>query len=198
MRKLILLILLSAHTGLYSQNKRNADNFIEIVGVEEGDLNKDNVADKMIATTIKTGEIRPFRFQIFLSQPGSKKLKLVVSTTKLFETQYPIEKNRKQKNFRIPDFFIENGKLTILTDVNDLHSRYVFRFNNGDFELYSIERIILVKNGVTKETEINLLKGIKIEYDQDYDKVFNKRKKYIGIKDLPKIQNLTFSDLESF
>lgn len=168
------------------------------MGVEEGDLNKDNVADKMIATTIKTGEIRPFRFQIFLSQPGSKKLKLVVSTTKLFETQYPIEKNRKQKNFRIPDFFIENGKLTILTDVNDLHSRYVFRFNNGDFELYSIERIILVKNGVTKETEINLLKGIKIEYDQDYDKVFNKRKKYIGIKDLPKIQDLTFSDLESF
>lgn len=199
MRKLILLILLSAHTGLYSQNRKSADNFTEIVGVEEGDLNKDNVTDKMIATTIKTDETRPFRFQIFLSQPGSKKLKLVVSTTKLFESQYPVEKGRIERNFRVPDFFIENGKLTILTDINELHSRYIFRFKEGNFELTTISRVIRVGNETTTQTEINLIKGTKEVYDLDFgpDKKYKIRQKKKP-KPLPKIQDLKFSELESF
>ena len=84
----ILLILLSANTSYFSQKTTIKDNFTEIVGSEEGELNGDNRADKIIAATTNSNGIRPFRLQIFMSQPNSKNLKLIVSTTKLFESQY--------------------------------------------------------------------------------------------------------------
>jgi len=80
-----------------------------------------------------------------LSQSNSKKLKLAVSTDKILEPQYDAEKYGKKKNFRIPDVFIENGKLTILTNINELKSRYVFRFNNGNFELTNIRESFLTE-----------------------------------------------------
>lgn len=195
----ILLILLSANTSYFSQKTAIKDNFTEIVGSEEGDLNGDNRADKIIATTTNSDGIRPFRLQIFMSQPYRKNLKLIVSTTKLFENQYPFVKNGKQKNFRIPDFFIENGKLTILTDINELQSRYIFRFKDGNFELITISRVIQVGNETTTETEINLLTGSKVVYDQDFgpNKKYKFRKK-TKPKPLPKIQDLTFSDLNTY
>lgn len=194
----ILLILLSAPTSLFSQNTWK-DTFSEIVGQEEGDLNNDKIPDKVIVTTADGSEIRPFRLQIYLSQPNTKKLKLAVSTTKLLESQHPADKFRTKKNFRTPDVFVENGKLTLLTDINELKSRYVFRFNDGNFELANISRILWDGKETTTETEINLLTGSKVVFDQD----FGPNKKYkvkekTKPKPLPKIQDLTFSDLAGY
>ncbi|MBF8455552.1 hypothetical protein IV494_00015 [Kaistella sp. G5-32] len=202
MRKLIpliFIILIVGKSQFFAQSTKSKDAFNEIVNDVEGDLNKDNLPDKIIAATNNTDEIRPFRFQIFISRPNTKKLKLVVSTTKLFESQYPYEKGREERNFRIPDFFIENGKLTILTDVKELHSRYIFRFKDGNFELTNISRVIRVGNETTTQTEINLLSGSKEVYDEDFSpgrkyKIKQKTKP----KTLPKIQDLTFSDLERY
>ncbi|MFC4163067.1 hypothetical protein ACFOWU_05335 [Epilithonimonas zeae] len=196
---LYILFLLFAHTNLFSQNIRNQDNFSEIVGEEKGDLNNDKKPDWVVVTTTKTGEIKPFRLQIFLSQPNSKNLKLQVSSTQIFENQYPVETSGKQKNFRIPDFFIEEGKLVILTDVNELKSRYIFRFKDGNFELTHISRVISDGREITTETEIDLLKGNKVVFDQDFGptKKYKLREKFKP-KPLPKIQNLTFSDLAKY
>lgn len=194
----ILLILLCASTSSFSQNI-NKDAFTEIVGEEEGDLNQDKVTDKIIVSSINTNDIRPFKLEIWMSQPNSKKLKLVVSTTKLLEQQYDAEKYKMKKNFRIPDVVIENGKLTILTTINELKSRYVFRFRDGNFELTNISRILWDGKDTTTETEIDLLKGSKVVFDQDSgpNKKYKVRDKSEP-KPLPKIQDLTSADLAKY
>ena len=195
----IFFILISANTRLVSQNKKYQDNFTQITSTEEGDLNKDKIADKIIVATDNTAEIRSFRLQIFLSQPKSKQLKLAVSSTKILEKQYDAEKYGMKKNFRIPDIFVENGKLTLLTDINELKSRYIFRFNNGNFELTNISRISSDGRETTTETEIDLLRGTKVVYDQDFgpNKKYKVREKFKP-KPLPKIQDLTASDLAKY
>lgn len=194
-----ILICLLTSTNLSAQKTVSQDNFREIVGQEEGDLNKDKIDDKILVTADNTLEIRPFRLQIFLSQPNSKKLKLAVSNTKILEPQHNAEKYGMKKNFRIPDVFIENGKLTILTDINTLKSRYVFRLRDGNFELTNISRIISDGKEMTTETEIDLLKGTKVVFDQDFgpNKRYKVREKF-NTKPLPKIQDLTSSDLIKF
>lgn len=194
----ILLILLCVSTSSFSQNI-NKDAFIEIVGEEEGDLNQDKVTDKIIVSSIITNDVRPFKLEIWISQPNSKKLKLVVSTTKLLEQQYDAEKYKMKKNFRIPDVVIENGKLTILTTINELKSRYVFRFKDGNFELTNISRILWDGKDTITETEIDLLKGSKVVFDQDSgpNKKYKVRDKSEP-KPLPKIQDLTSADLAKY
>lgn len=194
----ILLILLCVSTGSFSQNI-NKDAFNEIVGEEEGDLNQDKVTDKIIVSSINTSDVRPFKLEIWMSQPNNKKLKLVVSTTKLLEQQYDAEKYKMKKNFRIPDVVIENGKLTILTTINELKSRYVFRFKDGNFELTNISRILWDGKDTTTETEIDLLKGSKVVFDQDSgpNKKYKVRDKSEP-KPLPKIQDLTSANLAKY
>ncbi|KFC18425.1 hypothetical protein [Epilithonimonas lactis] len=194
----ILLILLCVSTSSFSQNI-NKNAFTEIVGEEEGDLNQDKVTDKIIVSSINTNDVRPFKLEIWMSQPNSKKLKLVVSTTKLLEQQYDAEKYKMKKNFRIPDVVIENGKLTILTTINELKSRYVFRFKDGNFELTNISRILWDGKETTTETEIDLLKGSKVVFDQDSgpNKKYKVRDKSKP-KPLPKIQDLTSADLANY
>lgn len=194
----ILLMLLSASSNVFSQNNTK-DTFTEVVGEEEGDLNNDNRIDKLIVTTNTGGDIRPFRLQILLSEPNSKKLKPVVSTTKLLENQYDAGKYGMKKNFRIPDVFIENGKLTILTNINEMQSRYIFRFKDGNFELTNISRIISDRKETTTETEIDLVKGSKEVFDRDFGptKKYKVREK-TQPKPLPKIQDLTSADLAKY
>ncbi|MBP2619637.1 hypothetical protein [Chryseobacterium jejuense] len=145
-----------------------------------------------------TDKTQPSRLQIFLSQPN-KKLQLVVSSTKLIEGQYPSRKNGEYSGNNVPDFFIENGKLIMLTDIDHRKSSYEFRLNKNNFELVKISRVIWDGKDTTFETEINLLAGTKLEFEQDFgpDKK-NIRKKAIKINSLPKIQDLSFSDLEKF
>ncbi|WP_333852051.1 hypothetical protein [Epilithonimonas sp.] len=60
---LYILFLLLAQTELFCQKKQ--DNFTEIIGQEEGDLNKDKIDDKIVVSAGHIAEIRPFRLQIF-------------------------------------------------------------------------------------------------------------------------------------
>lgn len=194
----ISLILLCVSTSLVSQNT-GKDTFTEIVGQEEGDLNNDKSLDKIIVAANNTLEVRPFRLQIFVSEPKSKKLKQVVSTTKVLEHQYNAEKYGLKKNFRIPDVFIENGKLTIVTNINELQSRYIFRFKAGNFELTNVSRIISDGKETTTETEIDLVKGSKVVFEQDFGPTKKyKLKEKTKPKALPKIQDLTAADLAKY
>jgi hypothetical protein len=86
----------------------------------------------------------------------------------------------------------------MMTDIKNRQSYYVFKYKNGNFELNTIERVIWDGKDTTSETKINLIKGTKLSYDQDYYKVSNKKTKNIGVKPLPQIQHLTFSDLEAY
>ena len=203
MRNLSLYIILSffsAQINLYSQTTISKDNYNYVVKEEEGDLNNDKKDDRVVVEMDLKDETRPLRLRIILSKSNSKTSKVAVSTTKLIESQYPTEKKGKVNGNPIPDFFIEDGNLQMLTDINDRKSRYTFRFKNDNFELINISRVIWDGKNTTSETEINLLTGTKTEFDQELgsDKILNKRKKQIKIATLPKIQDLKFSDLESY
>lgn len=202
MKKLLphILFLLSFNTNGFSQSIKNQNTFTEVVAQEEGDLNNDKKPDKVIVEMDVKSGTRPLRVQIFLSQPNIKTPKLIVSSTKIIESQYPKNKKGQHNGNPIPDFFIEDGNLQMLTDINDLKSRYTFKFQNGNFELIKISRVIWDGKNKTSETEIDLLKGTKIEFDQELgsDKIFNKRQKSTKFKSLPKIQDLTFSQLETY
>lgn len=134
-------------------------------------------------------ETRPLILQIFLTQHGHK-LKRVVSSTKLIESEYPKDKKGQHRRNTIPDFLIEEGSLKMLTDINNRKSRYEFRYQQNNFELIKISRVIWDGKNTTSETEINFLTKTIVEFDQELgsDKILNKREKGIKINALPKIE----------
>lgn len=194
----IIIICLSATFQLHAQKIK--DNFDVIAKEEVGDLNQDKKNDRVLVQMDVKSDTRPLRLQIFLSKPNNKDLKLAVSSTQIIESQYPTDKKGEHSDGTIPDFFIEEGNLQMLTDKNDLKSRYTFRFKNGNFELMHISRVIWDGKNKTSETKIDLLTGTKIEFDQmlGSDEILNKRKNQLKISVLPKIQDLKFSDLEKY
>lgn len=194
----IVIFLLLAHANLYAQNV-NKNNYTSLIQEEVGDLNNDKRNDRIMVEMDIADKTQPSRLQIFLSQPN-KKLQLVVSSTKLIEGQYPSRKNGEYSGNNVPDFFIENGKLMMLTDIDHRKSSYEFRLNKNNFELVKISRVIWDGKDTTFETKIDLIAKTKIEYEQvtGSEKLLNKRKKEVKINALPKIQDLSFSDLEKF
>lgn len=192
-------LLFLAKANLYAQKNDSKDNYKFQVQREEGDLNNDKHYDKVIVEMDLKDETRPLRLQIFLPQPN-KKLQLVVSSTKLIEDQYPISKLGEHNGNPIPDFFIEEGKLKMLTDINDRKSSYEFRLKQNNFELIKISRVYWNGKNTTFEIEIDLIAKTKIEFEQELgsDEILNKRKREIKINALPKIQDLSFFDLEQY
>ncbi|MCQ9639439.1 hypothetical protein MP478_08545 [Chryseobacterium sp. WG14] len=194
-----ILLFLTANTNVFSQKTINKDNYTSLIQKEEGDLNYDKKNDRIMVEMDIKDETRPLRLQIFLSQPD-KKLQLVVSSTKIIESQYPVNKKGEHNDNVIPDFFIEEGKLKMLTDIKDRKSSYEFRLKQNNFELIKISRVIWDGKDTTFETEIDLIAKTKIEYEQvtGSDKLLNKKKKLIKVSALPKIQDLSFYDLEQY
>lgn len=193
-------MILLATTDLYAQkDNQPKGNFTALVQREEGDLNNDKRDDRIMLEMDVEDETRPLRVQIFLSQPN-KRLQLVVSSTKIIESEYPLNKHGEHNGNPIPDFFIEEGQLIMLTNINDRKSRYEFRLRQNNFELVKISRVYWNGKNTTFETEIDLLAKTKIEFEQELglDDIFNKRKKAIKVTAVPKIQDLAFSDLEQY
>lgn len=201
MRNLSLyLIFLVFSSNLQAQKNAPKDLFSFMVYEEEGDLNHDKKADRIIVEMDTTSATRPLRLRIFLSQPNNRALKQVVSSTKIIEAQYPTEKNGEHSEGTIPDFFVEDGDLQMVTDIRDIKSRYTFKFRNGNLELNHISRVAWIGENTTSHTEIDLLTGLQSEFDQKLgsDEILNKRKKQLKVATLPKIQDLTFSELEKY
>lgn len=196
---IVLLLLLLATANVYSQKTVIKDNYTSQVQKEEGDLNQDKQNDKVMVEMDLKDETRPLRLQIFLSQPD-KKLQMVVSSTKIIESQYPTDKKGEHNGNQIPDFFIEEGNLKMLTDINNRKSSYEFRLKQNNFELIKISRILWDGKNKTFETEIDLIAKTKIEFEQELgsDEILNKRTTKMKVFSLPKIQDLNFSDLEQY
>lgn len=196
---IILFFVANTNTYVFSQKTINKDNYTSLVQKEEGDLNNDKKNDRIMVEMDVKDDATPLRVQIFLTQPD-KKLQLVVSSTEIIESQYPANKKGEHNGNPIPGLFIEDGKLKMLTDINNRKSSYEFRLKQNNFELVKISRVLWDGKETTSETEIDLIKGIKSEYDRDFspNRKNVKNTKLKPIKTLPKIQELSFSELESF
>lgn len=195
-------ILILVQSNLSAQTIKNKDNYNYQVREEEGDLNNDGKMDKVLVKMDTINETRPLKLQIFLSQPNGKKLTLAVSSTKLIEPQYPVEKNGEFNGFQIPSFFIEKGILTMWTESKGGNTTYDFKYRKGNFELIHVKKLT---NNATKgyidestiftETHFNLISGLRIETDEQSGskKALSKRQKTVLIRPLPKIQDLKYS-----
>lgn len=86
------------------RSKSRTDHYTFLVQKEIGDLNNDKHNDFVVLEMDVEDDTEPLRVQIFLSQPN-KKLQIVVSSTKIIESQYPLYKQGKHNGNPIPFFF---------------------------------------------------------------------------------------------
>ncbi|NQX40601.1 hypothetical protein SAMN05421820_1043 [Pedobacter steynii] len=202
-----VFILISAQMNLFAQNIQNKGNYTYQVREEQGDLNNDGKTDKLTVKMDTTDETRPFRLQVFLSQPNGKKLTLAVSSTKIIEPQYPIEKQGEPNGYQIPNFFIEKGILSMWSEIKGGNITYDFKYRKGNFELINVKKLTtnatrgyIDENTIFTETNFNLISGLRTETDDKLGskKALSIRKKTVLIRPLPKIQDQKFSDKELY
>ncbi|WP_345200032.1 hypothetical protein [Chryseobacterium ginsengisoli] len=201
-----LFILISIPMNLLAQSIKNKDHFTYQVREESGDLNNDGKMDKITVKMDTVDETRPLRLQIFLSRPNGK-LTLAVSSNKIIEPQYPVEKQGEFNGCQIPDFFIEKGILKMWSEIKGGNITYDFKYNNGNFELIHVNKLTnnategyTNENTIFTETKFDLVTGIRTETDEILGsaKPSKVRKKRVLIRPLPKIQDFKFSDKELY
>ena len=121
----------------------------------------------------------------------------------MIEPQYPTENKGKFNGYQIPDFFIEDGILSMWSEIKSGNITYDFKYQNGNFELINVKKLTnnatkgyTDENTVFTEMNFDLTKGIIIETDEisGAEKPLKSRKKTKLIRPLPRIQDFKFSD----
>jgi len=191
MRTLLFIILLLIQIDSFAQSGNKTDNFNYEVTKVTGDLNKDNLADKVIVSQDTLNDRAPYRLQIFFAQPDGS-FTLIVSSIKIIEPQYPDGRNGFRSGNGFSGITIKNGVISINNELLRGHYEHKFRFQNGSFELIGFSEISSDGQGVITTIDFNLLTGIRIEKSERYDmdKILSNRKKKILIRPLPKLQNV--------
>lgn len=191
MKQLLLIILIIFQFDSFAQTDTNRYSFNFKVAEVEGDLNKDSLIDKVVITQDTLNEKAPYRLQIFFTEPNGK-LKLIVSSNKIIEPQYPDGRDGYSTGNSFSDVTIKNGVLSVNFELLRGHYEHKFRFQNGNFELIGFSMVYSDGFGVMTTTDFNLSTGIRIEKTERYDmdKVLSNIKKKILIRPLPKLQNV--------
>lgn len=173
---------------MIAQSKISEDNYNVQVREEQGDLNHDGLADKVIISMDTAIITRALKLEIYFNEKNSK-FKLIASSTKLFAAQY--HKDGTYTGNVIPDVMIEDGTLNILTERDGNHSDHCFKFQNGNFELIRYFNVIWDGKNTTTETIFDFISGIYIVQSQELgsEKITVKQKKKIKVNPLPKIQD---------
>jgi hypothetical protein len=193
MKKLFLLILLLICVDIFSQTKNKKDTFTFLVTKVLGDLNKDNLEDKVIVTQDTINQNSPYKLQIFFAQPNGE-FKLIATSTKIIAPQYPDGRDGYRTGDGFMDITINKGVVSVNFGLLRGHFEHKFRFQNGNFELIGFSSVSSDGHGTMYTTDFNLSTGIRIEKTENYgeedDKVASNIKKKILIRPLPKIQDV--------
>ena len=131
-------------------------------------------------------------FKYFFKEPNGL-YKLVVTSTKIIEPQYPDGRDGYRTGNGFSGVSIENGVLSVNFELLRGHFEHKFRFQNGNFELIGFSEVYSDGRGIMMTTDFNLSTGIRIEKSERYDtvKVLSNTKKKIRIRPLPKLQDIT-------
>jgi hypothetical protein len=192
MKNILLLFFILTQITIYAQAQKVKDNFNVVIRTEEGDLNNDGLADKVFVKMDTIDKTQPLKLEIyFLEKNGKYKLK--VATEKLMEAQYP---NGKYGGNQIPDVTIEDGSLSLYSEIGNNHFSHIFKFKNGYFELQKISNVVWDGKNLTTETDFNLVTGQRTEITKALgsEKIIKKTSKKIQAKPLPKIDNFSAFD----
>lgn len=192
MKKIFSLLFVLIQITIYAQAQEVKDNFNVIIRTEEGDLNNDGLVDKVFIKMDTIDNTQPLKLEIYFLQKSGK-YKLNIASKNLMEAQYP---NGKYGGNQIPDVMIEDGNLTLYSEIGKNHFSHVFKFKNGNFELQKISNVVWDGQNLTTETDFNLLSGQKNEITKALgsEKIVKKTSKKIVVKPLPKIDNFRSFD----
>ena len=130
--KLVFFLFLLLPVQLFAQN--NKAQFSHKILEVSGDLNKDQLADKVVITQDTIQESAPLRLQLFLAKPDGTD-QLFVTTTKLIEPQYPDGRSSFTSGSSLADISIKNKVLIVSFDLIRGTFTYKFRLQNDNFEL---------------------------------------------------------------
>lgn len=190
MKKSILLILLLIGIDVFSQANNKKDTFTFLVSKVLGDLNKDNLEDKVIVTQDTVNQKSPYKLEIFFAQPNGE-FKLIATSTKIIAPQYPDGRDGYRTGDGFIDVTIKKGIVSVNFGLLRGHFEHKFRFQNENFELIGFSYVSSDGRGTMYTT--NLSTGIRIEKEESYgedDKAPSITKKKILIRPLPKIQDV--------
>ena len=190
MRKMLLLLLLCIQINAFAQHGQKKDNFNTEVRAARGDLNGDGLIDKTIISMDTVDASVPLRLQVFFGLPNNK-YKLVVSSTRIIEPQYP--KGGEYSGHQVPYVEIKDGKLILMSDSGNGQSLHTFKYKNQNFELIHFLKTYWDGKNTTTETVFDLLTGIKRVESKGLgsEKIIKKSTTKIWIRPLPKLQDLT-------
>jgi hypothetical protein len=191
MKQISLIIFILFQLKCFSQPDSTTYHFDHKIMEVEGDLNKDNFPDKVIVTQDTLNEKAPYRLQVFFKE-SNEQFKLIVTSTKIIEPQYPEGRKGYISGNGFSDVIIKKGVLSVNFELLRGHFEHKFRFQNGNFELIGFSEVYSDGLGVMKTTDFNLSTGIRIEKSERYDteKVLSNTKKKILIRPLPKLQDI--------
>lgn len=192
MKRFILPIFILFQLDSFAQTDTISYNFDHKIMEVVGDLNKDNLQDKVIVTQDTLSEKAPYRLQVFFKEPNGQ-FKLIVTSAKIIEPQYPDGRDGYRTGNGFSDVTIRNGVLSVNFELLRGHFEHKFRFQNGNFELIGFSEVYSDGHGVMTTTDFNLSTGIRIEKSERYDtdKILSNTKKKILIRPLPKLQDIT-------
>lgn len=191
MKQLILALLTVFHVECLAQSDTTNYNFQHTVIKAEGDLNKDNLPDKVIVMQDTASQNGTYRIQIFFKHPDGH-FELIVTSNKLIEPQYPNGKDGYVTGNGFDNVYIEKGILKVRFELLRGHFEHKFRFQNGSFELIGFSVVSSDGLGVLTTTDFNLSTGIRITKSVRYDtdKILSNTKKKILIRPLPKLEEV--------
>lgn len=136
-------------------------------------------------------EFAPYRLQVFFKQPNGQ-YKLVVTSTKIIEPQYPDGRDGYSTGNEFGEVSINKGVLGIRFDLLRGNFEHKFRYQHGHFELIGYTSYSSDGQGVMESIDFNLSTGVRIEKLQRYDtdKLISSKTKKILIRPLPKLQDI--------
>ncbi|WP_439506198.1 hypothetical protein [Sediminibacterium sp.] len=199
MKHILIIFLLLTQLTSYSRTVAPKYNFSYKVMEVEGDLNKDGLPDKVIVTQDTVHENAPYRLQVFFKEPSGQ-YKLIVTSTKIIEPQYPDGRDGYRTGDEFGEVSINKGILGIRFDLLRGNYEHKFRFQKGNFELIGYTEYLSDGQGVMRSIDFNLSTGVRIEKLERYDtdKLLSQKTKKILIRPLPKLQDLVPGEHELY
>ena len=165
----------------------NDNSFNDVISRVEGDLNKDGIIDLAIVKQDTLHEKAPYKLEIFFGQENGD-LKLIVSTTKAIQPQFPNGREQHMWGNGFGGLSIHNGVLWIETEFIRGHMEHKFRYQNNSFELIGYS-YVNADFGTIKIVDYNLSTGKRIEKEGEIssDEYTITVDKVIKLNPLPKL-----------
>lgn len=191
MKQILFILLTVLQVNSIAQSDTTRYNFDHIIMTVAGDLNKDNLPDKVIVIQDTLSETAPYQVQIFFKEKSGS-YELVTASSRIIEPQYPEGRGGYISGNGFRDVTIRNGILSINFQLLRGHFEHKFRFRNGSFELIGFSMVNANGIGEMTTTDFNLSTGIRTEKTErsDNGKVISNTRKKIWIRPLPKLQDL--------